>query len=133
MINNIPEIALTEGTQKRDFVYIDDVVNAYEVIINRLSDLSKFSEFDIASGQQIEMRKIIQKIFSIVSEFVPVTSKLNFGAIAYRVGEAMTVDENIQPILNLGWKPQVDIDKGLNNTIKDIFNGSIRKTEIRNS
>ena len=41
MINSIEEIKLTLGTQKRDFIYIDDVVSAYMLLLNESCFASK--------------------------------------------------------------------------------------------
>ena len=34
-LNNVPEVKLTLGEQERDFIYIDDVVSAYQLLLKK--------------------------------------------------------------------------------------------------
>lgn len=55
-------LKLTPGEQKRDFVFIDDVVNAY-IKIPEESVVSKpFSEFEIGTGQPVTIKDFVKKI-----------------------------------------------------------------------
>lgn len=119
MFNNVSHIDLTKGEQKRDFIYIEDVVNAYIVLLEKYHLLSKFAEFDVGTGHQIQLKEFVMKIYDKVSSIQSIETKLKFGAKAYRDGELMEVTENIKPLLDLGWAPKVSIENGLEKMIKD--------------
>jgi CDP-paratose synthetase len=115
------EIKLTKGEQKRDFIYIDDVVSAYLLFIHNSEKLSHFNEYDIGTGNQISIREFVMKLKGTMeSEYqktLPV--ELIFGKVPYREGERMEVVENITPLLRLGWKPRVNLTKGLSQVVKE--------------
>jgi len=110
---NVENIDLTSGVQKRDFIYIDDIVNAYEVIINNISGFPNFEEFELGSGNSIEVKEFIKKIFQELELKQDVSTKLNFGANAYRENENMNMKADIQKLKRLAWKPKVSIEDGI--------------------
>jgi len=120
LVNNSDEIKLTEGEQKRDFVYIDDVVNAYIKILENKGKFSGFIEFDVGTGKQVRIKDFVIKTKQLVSSIlgIEVRTNLNFGAIPYREGELMEIEEDIKPLLDLGWKPEVELEEGIRNTVK---------------
>jgi nucleoside-diphosphate-sugar epimerase len=109
-IRNVPELKLTFGEQKRDFIYIDDVVSAYLVILEKLKGFSNlFNEFDVGSGRVLSIREFVEMVHKITES----QTHLAFGAIPYRVGEMMNSNSNIEPLLELGWFCKTDLNKGL--------------------
>ncbi len=116
---NVEKIDLTSGIQKRDFVYIEDIVSAYETIIRNIDTLLIFEEFELGSGNSIEVKEFVKQIVQEINVNKTITTKLNFGAIPYRVNENMKMEANIQKLQNLGWKPQVSIEDGIKKTIKE--------------
>lgn len=50
---------LTEGIQKRDFIYIDDVVDVYILMLGKSQEFSSIHlEFDVVeTGNQIELKE----------------------------------------------------------------------------
>ena len=119
---NVDSIELTSGIQKRDFIYIDDIVNAYEIIINNIDSLSNYEEFELGSGNSIEVKSFIEKIYKEISSKQSLSTKLNFGIVAYRENENMNMKANIRKLQALNWSPKVSIEKG----IKNIVNGYIK-------
>lgn len=117
MLQNVPNIDLTEGKQKRDFIYIDDVVDVYMLMLEKSKDFQAFSEFDVGTGNQIELKEFILKIYDEVQKVKKIDTKLNFGSKAYREGEFMEIEENVKPLYNLGWRPQVSIRDGIKKTL----------------
>lgn len=114
MLANIPFIDLTLGEQRRDFVYIDDLVDAYCLIISKLSSLSQYSEFEIGSGEINSIKDVVLKVHELAkSNTIP-----KFGAIPYRENEFMQSESDISNICSLGWKPQVNLETGLKKTIE---------------
>lgn len=116
---NVDKIDLTSGTQKRDFIYIDDIVNAYESIINNLYKLKNFEEFELGSGTSIEVKSFIEKIYSELSRKQNITTKLNFGTISYRDNENMNMQANIKKLQELNWKSNISIEDGIKRIIKE--------------
>ena len=118
MRQNVQKIELTSGLQKRDFIYIDDVVSAYEVIIKNISKFQDYEEFELGTGNSIEVKVFIEKVYKEILKQQNINTELLFGAIAYRENENMDMKENIQKLVSFGWKPEVSIESG----IKKILN-----------
>lgn len=116
---NAEEIDLTLGIQKRDFIYIDDIVNAYRSIINNIDQFCNFEEFELGAGKSIDVKSFIQKIYREISKKQKLTTKLNFGAISYRDNENMNMEANIEKLNQLGWKSNVSIEDGIKKIIEE--------------
>lgn len=115
---NVKKIDLTSGIQKRDFIYIDDVIRAFLTIINSIGQLSNFEEFELGTGHSIEVRKFIDLIYSTLSQTKQITTKLNFGVVPYRDNENMDMVANISKLEQLGWNPTVIIQDGIKKIIE---------------
>jgi nucleoside-diphosphate-sugar epimerase len=113
-IQNEKEILLTEGLQKRDFIYVDDVVNAYITIIEQNNLISGYHEFEVGTGQSVSVKEFVTGI----AEMTETKALLNFGAIPVRDGEIEDSYANIAPLKKLGWEPQYDITKALKKIIQ---------------
>jgi Nucleoside-diphosphate-sugar epimerases len=115
LLTGVPSLALTPGEQKRDFIFIDDVIDAFMKIISNADCLSKrFVNYEIGTGNPISIREIVQLIKLIVNNN---TTILDFGAIPYRENEVMKSAANITEIRKLGWNPQFALEEGLRTTI----------------
>jgi nucleoside-diphosphate-sugar epimerase len=116
MLNNAEKIDLTAGEQKRDFIYIDDVVNAFILILKFISSQKNgFYEYEVGSGSSVKIKSLVKLIKELSKCKV---TKLNFGAINYRGNEVMASAVNISNLLKLGWKPQDTLESGLLKTIE---------------
>ena len=112
--NNEPQIDLTLGEQQRDFIYIDDVVNAYLTVIQKQDQLPEsYSSYQVCTNQQI----IIKELMNTMKQLTNSNSLLKFGAIPYRENELMQSETDNKALLNLGWQPHFSINDGLKNTI----------------
>lgn len=116
---NVEKINLTSGIQKRDFIYIDDIVNAYETIIKNIDNFSNFEEFELGSGNSIEVKIFVEKIYEEISNKQTLNTKLNFGAIAYRDNENMNMQVNITKLQNLAWEAKVSIEDGIKKILEE--------------
>jgi nucleoside-diphosphate-sugar epimerase len=114
-ILNTPEINLTPGLQLRDFIYIDDVVDAYLIVIEKLHDFQYwFTEFEVGSGIPISIKYFVDTVHKYTNS----KSKLKYGAIPYREGEVMYSKANITELCKLGWNVKFDLESGLKKTLK---------------
>lgn len=110
---NETSIDLTEGEQLRDFIYIDDVVNAYQTILKSQHFFENFSEYQVSTKQLISIKDLMMKLKQLTDS----TSKLNFGAIHYRENELMHSETDNSSLVKLGWNPLYSINEGLKKTI----------------
>lgn len=112
--NNVPEIPLTKGEQTRDFIYVSDVVSAYLCVLEKSDGLPFFAQFDVCTGNQIPVKQFVSELVAQYKNLHPENQTfLDFGKIPYRDGEAMSVQYNIQPLLDLGWSAKIDYKKGI--------------------
>jgi nucleoside-diphosphate-sugar epimerase len=117
---NTPEIKLTKGKQKRDFIYIGDVVLAFMIALDKRRDLPQFSELDVGTGRLVSVRKFVERmVFHYKKSNPKLQTKLLFGAVPYRKGEAMSVDVDTTGLNKIGWKSEIKLDEGLSKIIKE--------------
>lgn len=108
-------INLTPGEQKRDLIYITDVVNAFSCIINNLTKTKNgFYDFSIGSGKTVSIRLLVEMLKKIINS----SSNLNFGALPYRKDEIMESKGDISKILKFGWQPTIHLEKGLQKIVE---------------
>ena len=106
-INNKKELILWgSGKPKREFIYVDDLVDAC-ILILKNSDQIKFP-INISSGEELTIKKLanmIKKVIDFKGNILWDKTKPD-GVIRKRL--------NIKKIKKIGWNPKIDISKGLN-------------------
>lgn len=114
---NADSINLTDGLQKRDFIYIDDVISAFDFIVKNKAKmvLGKINEFEAGTGFKITIREFVVMLKDLMKN---TNTKLNFGALPYRKDEVLNYDVDISGLRTLGWKPKVFIKDGLKKILK---------------
>jgi nucleoside-diphosphate-sugar epimerase len=116
LLKNVDRIDLTKGEQKRDFIYIDDVVNAFIKIINSLDNFSKdFYEFEVGTNHPLSIKEFVELAKQLSGNK---QTLLNFGALPYRENEVMNYKVNTSEILKLGWKCNRTVEEGLKKMIE---------------
>ena len=112
---NSSSVDLTGGEQKRDFIYIDDVVKAYKYILDfTLNKYLKFKQFNIGTGKAYSIKELACEIKKQSKS----STKLNFGALPYRVDEIMISQADNSEMKNIGWEAEYDLRKGIGEYIK---------------
>ncbi len=123
MLENSDEINLTSGVQMRDFVHINDVVEAFGQVLGRLKDLEGYSQFDIGTGDFITMKEVILQVANKVQKYVnlDINSRLKFGSIAYRAQDVMVPELNLEKILALGWSSKIEAKAGIDTYVDTLM------------
>jgi len=110
---NVPRLALTKGEQLRDFIHIDDVVQAYDSILEKRDQFATSDAIDVGSGDAISMRSFVE----MAKQLACAETVLDFGAVQYRANEAMLCVADTTRLRSLGWNPTVPLADGLRRLI----------------
>jgi CDP-paratose synthetase len=106
---NLNKLELTEGKQKRDFIFIDDVVSAYELMLNNINSFSSFEEVEVGTGEALTIQEVVKKIKRLTDSKI----NLKFGAVPYRDNEIMLSKADTSKLLRLGWKTKYSFEQGI--------------------
>ena len=102
------DVLLTEGDQRRDIIYIGDVIDALEYILNYIENDYGYNEIPLGTGEGPTIREIIEYMAQITES----QSNLLFGKIKKRPGEPNSIaDMNIMN--KMGWNVQYGWKSGL--------------------
>lgn len=114
-IEHVENISLTYGQQKRDFIYIDDVCDAFLTILQNYQKFAfHYITFDVGTGTNLSIRDFVESIKRISQS----STELEFGKLPYREDEIMSSKADINFLNNLGWQPKVSVEDGLTKIIK---------------
>lgn len=114
-LRNESELKLTAGLQQRDFIYIDDVISAYLLLMETQPiTTSGYAEVALGSGEVISVRKLVETIHSMTRS----TTHLAFGAVPTKQNEVMYSCADTTQLRQLGWQPETSLIDGLRQTIK---------------
>lgn len=106
-------IPLTDGQQKRDFIFIEDLLNAVCVLVEKRSLLGLKETIDIGSGESVRVQEFVCEMKRITGSL----SELQFGAIPRRMTEPEELKANISKLKKLGWEPKISFEEGLERLI----------------
>ncbi|WP_440650500.1 NAD-dependent epimerase/dehydratase family protein [Candidatus Pelagibacter sp. HIMB1495] len=102
----------TPGNQLRDFIFIDDVVNAICLSFYNKNVIGEI--FNIGTNKPKKVKEVVLSIKKIISKGSP-----QFGKIKMRKDEIKILFPEIKKIKKiLNWKPKISLINGLNKTIE---------------
>ncbi len=103
---NAPFTMVGDGSQSRDFTYVDDVVRAFEIAAKtKLNN----KVYNVGSDKTVKVKTIIKYLGG------------KYIKIPKRPGEPDITFANIAKIKkDLNWKPKIDIKKGIGMLLKNI-------------
>ena len=113
MLRNDSVIALTKCEQNRDFLYVDDLLRVYDLMLKKNNNFKGYEDFYVGAGISSNLKEILEFIKKETSSI----SKLDYGAIPYRKNELMESKNDVTRLSALGWSPEVTIKKGLKSVI----------------
>ena len=103
---------MTMGLQTRDYIYIDDLLDAIMMAIQ--SDIAEFEAINIASGESISISKVANQVESIMGRYGLVKK----GKFDQRKLEVMDYTMEITKAKKLlNWSPSTSFANGLQKTI----------------
>lgn len=102
-----------EGSQLRDYSFVDDVVNAF--LIAGENKEAEGKAYNTGSGAPVRFREMAEAIIRLVGRGRIETVPWPEGYKNIEVGD-YTVD--VSRLRALGWRPEVDFEEGLKKTIE---------------
>ena len=99
-----------DGTQSRDFTYVDDIANGTIAALNPVG----YEIFNLGGGQQpTSLNLMIEKLENLLGKQARIERK------EFHKADVMSTYANIDKAENmLGWKPHVSLDDGLEACVK---------------
>ncbi|MGM0215629.1 NAD-dependent epimerase/dehydratase family protein [Enterococcus sp. AZ109] len=112
LINGEPALfsLFGDGSQSRDFIYVDDVIQALLLIANDDETLGK--QFNVGTGESITLNKLIEVIDKALNVKLPVQYEKE------RSGDIKDSVADISRLLSIGFKSNYTIQSGLENYLK---------------
>ncbi|OGF54372.1 MAG: hypothetical protein A2452_02215 [Candidatus Firestonebacteria bacterium RIFOXYC2_FULL_39_67] len=116
------DIKLTSGIQKWDFVYVEDIVDAY--ILSLRAKIKGHEIINIGSGVATKVKDVTK----LILKYAKSKSKLFFGSIPHRENEVWYCCADLLKAKRiLGWRPKTSIASGIKKTVDwHIKNGGIK-------
>jgi nucleoside-diphosphate-sugar epimerase len=112
------DIPLTPGEQRKDFLYVQDFLDAVYTLLDspeRLPD--GFSTLDCGSGRAVTIREFVETVHRLTGS----RAVLRFGALPYRENEIMFSQADASALGALGWRPTVSLEQGIKNILREDF------------
>ena len=114
------EIAVTEGRQTRDFIYVGDV--ALGILSALTANGIDGRSYNLASGEVVTVKDCLSRIEVISGR----TGLIRFGAIPYKAGEIFSYEPVAERSYDaLNWRPQVSLNEGLAKTWATLMKSTI--------
>jgi len=111
LLNNLPPIIYEDGQQKRDYIHVDDVVEANLLVLEK--EESNYEVYNVGCGKATTVLEYAEKL----------SSKLDKGIEPlipgeYRFGDNRHSVSSVEKIKKLGWAPQKSIDDIFDDYVK---------------
>jgi len=107
MLHNMPINIFEDGLESRDFVYIDDVVDA--TILGLEKKEANYQVFNVGSGKSITVNRLaeILKSYYNSSSEIKITGNFRFGDIRHNYADISKINRL------LGFVPKYDFEPGV--------------------
>lgn len=100
-------LRMSPGEQELDFIYIDDILDAFLLASQRVAQRPGAERFGLGSGRPVTLRAFVDLYQSVIGRPVPVL----WGALPYREREVMKSWEGYAPLP--AWVPHTSLAESI--------------------
>lgn len=113
--SNKDKIQLTSGEQKRDFIYVGDLLILIDKLILARKNLALNNYlFEVGTGESVSLKSFVVEL----KHQLKASTKLIFGALPMRQNEIMDSKADLNKLDNiLYWRPKINFKQGINRLI----------------
>lgn len=125
--NNNPINIFEDGLESRDFVYVDDVVDA--TILGLEKEEANYQVFNVGLGEAIDVLRVANTLKKAYGSDVPVTVSGN-----YRLGDIRHNYADLTRIKSLlGFEPKISFDEGIGRFTNWVNNQEVQEDTYQKS
>lgn len=113
VLSGTPPILYGDGTQTRDYTYIEDVVRAYDLVLNHNKPITEPINF--GTGKEVTIIDLAYKIIDLCGkkgDIKPVHVEPRIGEVKRLIADATKTKKL------LGWEPKFSLEDGLREFIQ---------------
>ena len=127
ILTNQPLNIFEDGKESRDFIYINDVIQAMILAIEDQTD--DVEVFNVGSGNAIDVIKVAETLCKYLNKDVPVeiTGKFRIGDIRHNYADISKINKAF------GFKPKYDFEKGIKLFTDWVKNQPVRDNNYKQS
>jgi UDP-glucose 4-epimerase len=116
---------LGDGKQKKSYLHIRDLINAFFVVFNGFEKSEFVEVYNVGSADQVEVLRIAEVVreeMGIAKPALIFKRALNDGR-GWK-GDVKTMHLSIQKLLNRGWKPRYGSEEAIRETCKELLSSA---------
>lgn len=115
MLNNPEEVNLGYAEPYRNFIFVEDMLDVWETVINNPEKCNDANIFTIGPDDPIKIRDYAR----LIAKKINWQGKINWNRKLKRPGEIYWLNSNNKLVTSkLGWSPKISLDTGLDKTIE---------------
>lgn len=109
-------IIRSDGTPLRDYIYVEDIVNAYLTLAQMLDDKKNRGEaFNFGTGNPVSVLELVKKIIKVSGKTSLKPIVKGKGSLKGELDKQYLSSKKAEKLLS--WRSQVSLDEGLEETV----------------
>ena len=116
ILQNERPIIRSDGTPVREFIYVDDVVDAYLLLAEKIEEI-KGEAFNIGSGEPVNMLDLVKTMLRVMGKEKDLPPIIKLKTKIEREIDAQYLSSD-KIFKRFGWKAKFSLEKGLAETIE---------------
>jgi nucleoside-diphosphate-sugar epimerase len=105
----LADLKITAGEQSKDWLFVEDAVSAFELILDRsLEEKPGYREYSAGSGHATSLRKFVEVVAEVFGQDCPV-----FGSRPYSANEIWESYADLSALIEIGYIPKFSVRAGV--------------------
>lgn len=113
-LENVETLELSDGMQLRDYIYSENVADAYICVLQHLEELKGYHNFEVGMGEPILLKDFVR----MIKEAANSSTKLEFGKRPRNTNEPECSKADITNLRKLGWEPRFSRKEGIERMLR---------------